>query len=243
MEPGSMIDVHAHVLPGVDDGARDLSETSRLLHFAISQGFGAVIATPHGSRRNRGAGIEQLTELARLVRQEIQKEYPDFELYLGQETRYHEELPQKLREGKACTMAGSHYVLVEFEPGDGYSRLSGGIRALALAGFLPVLAHVERYGCLRPEGRLEELAEMGCVFQMNYDSLQGSWMNPEVRWCRRQVCRGRIQLLGTDMHQTDYRPPDTAGAIRWLKKNVGEELVEAMTRENALHMIRDEGMD
>lgn len=240
---GSMIDVHAHILPGVDDGARDFAETSRLLRFSISQGFGAVIATPHGSRGNGGAGIEKLAELTELARQEIQKEHPDFELYLGQETRYHEELPQKLREGKACTMAGSRYVLVEFETGDGYSRLLGGIRALSLAGFLPVLAHVERYGCLRQDERLEGLAEMGCVFQMNYGSLQGSWLSPRVRWCRRQVCEGRIQLLGTDMHRTDYRPPDTAKAMHWLEKNVREELVEAMTRKNALHMIRDEGMD
>lgn len=243
METGKKIDVHAHVLPGVDDGARNLAETSRLLRFAISQGFGAVIATPHGSRRSGGTEMERLMELAGQARQEIQKEYPDFELYLGQETRYHEELPRKLREGKACTMAGSHYVLVEFEPGDDYDRLFSGIRALSFAGYYPVLAHVERYGCLRRDGCLEELAEAGCVFQMNYDSLKGSWLSSEVRWCRRQVREGRIHLLGTDMHQTGYRPPDTAGAMLWLEKNVGKKLAAAMTRENALHMIRDEGMD
>lgn len=73
METGKKIDVHAHVLPGVDDGARNLAETSRLLRFAISQGFGAVIATPHGSRRSGGTEMERLMELAGQARQEIQK--------------------------------------------------------------------------------------------------------------------------------------------------------------------------
>lgn len=235
-----MIDVHAHVLPGVDDGARNSEESYRLLRFAVSQGFEAVIVTPHYSRRNRA---EDLTELTEQVQKEIRKDYPDFRLYSGQELYYHEELPQRLKAKEACTLAGSHYALTEFEPDVSYEKLFRGIRALMFAGYWPVLAHMERYGCLRREEYFQELEEIGCIFQMNYESLKGSWFSPEVRWCRRQVQLGRIHLLGTDMHRMDYRPPDIAGAVRWLEKSVGEELFTAMVRENPLHIIKDERMD
>lgn len=240
MEQRQMIDVHAHVLPGVDDGARDFGETLRLLRFAVDQGFEAVIATPHYSRRNEAVGLK---ELADQVQQEIRKEYPDFTLYLGQETFFHEELPQRLKDGKAYTMAGSRYVLVEFEPEVSYERLFRGIRALSFAGYRPVLAHMERYGCLRIENHLQELRDIRCVLQMNYESLQGSWPHPEARWCKRQVREGRIELLGTDMHRPDYRPPKVRNAVRWLEKNVRSELVTAMTYANPLHIIKDEGME
>lgn len=240
MEQRRMIDVHAHILPGVDDGARDVEETIRLLRFAISQGFEGVIATPHYSRRREITGLEELVEQ---VQQKIREECSEFTVYLGQETYYHEELPRRLKEGKAYTMAGSHYVLVEFDPDTSYENLFRGIRALSFAGYRPVLAHMERYGCLRKRGRLEELEDIRCVLQMNYESLQGSWLHPEVRWCRRQVQEGRIHLLGTDMHRMDYRPPDMGEAMRWLGRNVGEERIAAMTRENPLHIIKDEGMD
>ncbi|MCI8269558.1 MAG: protein tyrosine phosphatase [Lachnospiraceae bacterium] len=238
-----MIDVHAHILPGVDDGARDLEETSCLLRFIISQGFGAVIATPHDFRRGQGPDYERLAGLARQAEQEIRKDYPDFRIYLGQETRYHEELAERLRAGKAFTLAGSRYVLIEFEPEDSYERLFRGIRTLSFAGFFPVLAHMERYRCLHEEEHIRELAGTGCVFQMNYESLQGAWWEPEIRWCRKQVQQKRIHLLGTDMHRRDYRPPDIAGAMKWLEKNVEKKLLMAMARENALHIIRNEGMD
>lgn len=240
MEQRRLIDVHAHVLPGVDDGARDLGETCSLLRFAISQGFERVIATPHYSRRREIPGLRELTEQ---VQQKLREEYPEFTLYPGQETYYHEELPERLMAGKAYTLAGSRYVLVEFDPMVPYESLFRGIRALSFAGYRPVLAHMERYGCLRREEHLQEIEDIRCVFQMNYQSLEGSWLNPDVRWCRRQVQKGRIRLLATDMHRTDYRPPEISGAVRWLEKNVEKRLTEAMTYDNPLHIIKDEEMD
>ncbi len=234
-----IIDVHAHVLPGVDDGARNIKESLRMLQKAYRQGIRAVVATPHYSRRSDppdySALLEQLQEQSR-------KKCPDLTLYLGQETYYHEELPRRLQGGKAFTMAGSHYVLVEFDIGISYEGLFRGIRSLQAAGYFPVLAHMERYECLRREENLSELCASGCVMQMNYASLEGSCLRPEVHWCRSQVKKGRIQLLGTDMHGVQYRSPDIEGAMGWLDRHVDKQLQMAMTYENPLHMIKDEGM-
>ncbi len=240
VEMRSIIDIHAHVLPKVDDGARSLKEGCKLLKTAASQGVTAVIATPHYSRRRQMYGLE---ELAESLQHEIQKEYPEFAVYLGQETYYHEELPRRVAEGAARTMAGSRYVLVEFDPGDTYERIFRGIRALRTAGYSPILAHIERYGCLRKEERMQELGSSGCLFQMNYGSLKGHLFNQDVRWCRRQVSLGRVQLLGTDMHRTDFRPPEITEPMKWLENHIEERLLDAMTRKNPLHIINNEKID
>ncbi|MDD3252122.1 MAG: protein tyrosine phosphatase [Lachnospiraceae bacterium] len=231
--------MHTHVLPGVDDGARDLEESCALLEAAAKQGVTAVIVTPHYSRRGTNQGYPECLEL---LRQEIHKMLPDFELFLGQETYYHEELPQRLRDGLAFTMAGSRYVLVEFDPHEVYSTLFRGIRNLILAGYKPVLAHMERYSSLRQTANLSDLEGSGCLFQMNYESLAGSFFSSEVHWCRRQVLDGRIHMLGTDMHSMDYRPPQIDEAWKWMEKHLTSRQIELLTYEHPLRMIKNENI-
>ena len=94
--------------------------------------------------------------------------------------------------------ADSQYVLVEFMPSVSYEILFQGIRKLVSNGYTPILAHMERYGCLRKKGT-SELLDIGCKLQMNYDSIQGHWFSPEVRWCREQVKSGSDPFPG-DRH-------------------------------------------
>lgn len=237
-----IIDVHAHVIPGVDDGARDMEEACRMLQMAVRQGITAVIATPHYSRRK---DMPELEAMAQRLQQEIRKNYPGFTVYPGQETYYHEGLVERLREGKAYTLAGSSYVLVEFDETVPYEEMLRGIRALMNAGYRSVLAHMERYPCLRKKDAMEELSGNGCIFQMNYDSLQsrGLLSCKEVLWCRRQVKDGRIKLLGTDMHGIDHRTPDIREAMQWLEGHVEEETLDNILFRNPLCIINDEGID
>ena len=82
----------------------------------------------------------------------MKKHNPDFQLYLGQENFYHEELTERLDQGEALTMAESRYVLVDFDPAVSYGQLMRGVRRLSEAGYWPILAHIERYFCLRSMG-------------------------------------------------------------------------------------------
>lgn len=233
-----IIDVHAHVIPGVDDGSRSMDESIHMLHMAAEQGIKAVIATPHYSRHRVLAKLKEQTEK---IQVEICKTHPEFQIYPGQETFYHNELTQRLKAGEAYTMAESNYVLVEFMPQVPYETLFQGIRRLVLGGYYPILAHMERYGCLRRSG-VSELLSIGCKLQMNYDSLQGHWFSPEVRWCRKQVESGVIHLLGTDMHRSDHRPPEIREALKWLDGHVEEEYIQRLVYKNPMHIIQNEHM-
>lgn len=234
-----IIDLHAHILPGVDDGARDLEESCAMLRAAYDQGTRRIIATPHYSRRRGSAGLKELTAQLCALAREID---PDFEVLSGQETYYYEGLAEALKSGHALTLAGSRYVLVEFDPGVPYQKLYQGVRKLTMARFVPVLAHVERYACLRDSSNFKELARCDCRFQMNYDSLAGAFFDSGVRWCRKQVAEGKIHVLGTDMHRMDYRKPELAKPMAWLIKHVGERQLKAMVWDNPLAIIKNERM-
>ena len=103
-----IVDVHAHILPGVDDGSGSMEESLKMLEMAAAEGIGAVVATPHYSHRR---GITGYQELIQELRQRVQQKLPSFQLYLGQETYYKEELLRDLENGRALPLNGSRYVL------------------------------------------------------------------------------------------------------------------------------------
>ena len=231
------IDIHAHILPGVDDGARSLEEACELVRRAAEAGFSEIVATPHYSRRR---GTEGYREIFEELQKAVKEILPDFKLHLGHETYYHEELVEQLKKGNAFTVGNSRYILVEFDNGVSFQTIHRAVRKLLTSGYLPIIAHMERYYCLREPKNLKNIYSSGCYFQMNYESLEGHWFQPEVRWCRSQVKEGKIHFLGTDMHRTDYRPPETEKAMKWLMSHVDPDLVRAITYENAMRVIKNE---
>ena len=231
------IDIHAHILPQVDDGAADWEDSAGLLEAAARQGFGHIIATPHF---NRKSGLDLILEkYEKLELLEKERNPEPVGISLGQEILYFEDITEYLDQGKALTLAGSRYVLVEFSPSVPYRELERGLRKVAFAGYWPVLAHMERYGCLRDEQHLRDLCECGYWLQMNYGSLEGPWFKADVRWCRRQVEEGRIQVLGSDMHRMDWRAPRIERALNWLEGSVDPELLEAMIWKNPIKIIKE----
>ena len=115
------VDIHAHILPGVDDGASDWEETNEMLRRAYEQGITHIIATPHYVS---GQDTHSLREMVKKLRETAFSISENMMVDLGQEVQYFEELPSFLEQGKVLTLSGSRYVLVEFLPGDGYMRLS-----------------------------------------------------------------------------------------------------------------------
>lgn len=236
------IDIHAHILPGVDDGAADWAEAEAMLQEAERQGIRCIIATPHyrpGQNRDVLAGMaEELNQMAQRIR-------PDMLVCLGQEILYFEGMEKALRKGEVLSLAGSRYVLVEFAPSDPWGKLERAVRQLIQAGYIPVIAHWERYGCLYERGRLEELIRTGAMVQMNYRSLEGSLIkgmtNRRLRWRRKMVLKGNIHFLSTDMHSMDKRPPRTRLALRWLARHDKKRLLRRLTWINARHILEEGG--
>ncbi len=231
------IDIHAHILPAVDDGAGDWRETVRLLRNAYGQGFRHIIATPHFAKEQN---TDRLRELAKQLAGLAKYIADDYQISLGQEIMYFEDLPKYLREGRALTLAESRYVLTEFWPGDSFSKIYRAIRQLQHASYIPLVAHAERYACLREGGRLELLLQSGARIQINFRSLEGMWGDGSTRWCRKQVLSGNVQFLGTDMHNMSTRPPATAAAAGWIERRMGREKLTELVRENPQYIMKNQ---
>lgn len=230
----TIVDIHAHILPGIDDGATDWEESVKMLDMAISQGIRTIIATPHYSRHLKTAKIR---ELVLRLSKEAQSRCPEVRIYPGQEILYFDSMTEALNAGDAMTLADSRYVLVEFMPDVSYKKMYQGLRNLLQGGYYPVIAHVERYEAMRTEKQMEELQRMGCLLQMNYSSLAGSVFDKHVRWCRRQIQQERIQVLGTDMHHSTRRAPVIEKSIAWLTKHIEPDYLVSLTHGQGMQIL------
>lgn len=236
------IDIHCHILPDVDDGAENVEESRQMLRIAYEQGFEAVIATSHHSKRYQKATPQRIlqtcSELEQWAREELT---PEFRIYPGQEIFFVHGMVEEVADGRALSLAGSPYILVEFLPTTPYSTIYQMVREMAVSPYRPVLAHIERYRELRKEDRVEELIYAGALMQMNYGPISGKWYDETTRWCRRTLLEGNIHFLATDMHNTRTRAPRTEKAVQWMQKNLDEEYMDDICWRNAKRYILDAG--
>ena len=168
------IDMHCHILPGVDDGAKDIKETKEMLRIAYEEGIRCIIATPHHHPKRGKESPKILRRQAKLVREAAHEIDEHFRIYLGTEIFFGQDVPDKLEAGEILSMNNRDYVLVEFSPSDTYAYIRQSLQQMQMAGYEVILAHVERYNCIIKEIELaEQLWEMGIRLQVNADSITG----------------------------------------------------------------------
>lgn len=236
-----LFDLHSHILPGLDDGAKDLEETKKLIDMAYEQGIRHIIATPHYIKGENYYTKEQLLKSFEQVQKMAETIHPDLKLYLGHEIFYSISVIEDLKAGEIQTLNGSRYVLVEFSNYISYREMQQAMRNIILARYNPIIAHMERYECLfRQRERVRELRKMGVYFQMNVGSIIGGFFDSRVRECRKLILEGDIQLLGTDMHSSKHRPPRMAEAMEWINKKVPNELRKKLLYENPIKILDNE---
>lgn len=242
MEKEKYTDIHCHVLPGVDDGACDMQEALALLRCAAAENVGKIILTPHQKPDRRCVSPEGMQRRMAELQKAADQEKLGIRLYSGGELFYRQGLEQELSEGKVCTLAGSRYVLVEFYPREQFEYIRNGIYSLLAAGYLPVLAHAERYEQVcRSREHLEELLGMGCYYQVNAGSLTGNfgWGMKRTAWglVREQM----VSFVATDAHKPEgKRAAHMEHCARMLQKKCGENEAEKLLYGNAEKIFTDE---
>ena len=233
-------DMHCHILPGLDDGSRSMEETMEALREASRQGITSVIATPHYYPGRYEPDAGEVLHAWRQVKQRIRLERIPVTLYPGQECFYYSGLVEQLEEGEVLTLAGSLYVLVEFDPDSPYLQLVQGLTALQQSGYYPILAHFERYRCLRDLERLYELRQRGILLQMNFDALllrdSVFHRNP---W-RQLAAEGLADFFGSDCHGMEFRPYRVQEACRWMEEHMSQEGLQHTMHSNIQKILKRE---
>lgn len=235
-----LTDMHCHILPGVDDGAENMKETLAVLRVAQEQGIDQMIVTPHYHPGRYLVDSQTVLDTLREVREACIEHNITVRLYPGHECYWFSGLIEALDAGEALTMNGTRYVLVEFEPGTVYSVLQSAVRSLSTSGYIPIIAHFERYECLyNRQDRIDELRSSGAFLQMNFDRLLDKdtffHRNP---W-RKMLMNGDVDFLGSDNHGMKFRPLHVDEAAEWMEENVDETLLWEILERN-ISMLIDE---
>lgn len=242
MEQNHVFDFHCHLVPGVDDGSKNMEESLAALREDYDQDVRWVICTPHVTADLSHEAEEKIkTSFSELERRLKETDFgSEMEIYLGCEFMYSESLADRLAAGELWTMAGSSYILVEFLPSAAYEELYQAVRRLCALGYIPILAHVERYLCLHKNAdKFREMNEAGAYFQINTPGLNGTVFNKKTAYVRGLCKSGLIHFLGTDSHGMAYRRPDMKKGVQWVMRNCDRSLGEKMLYRNGLAVLND----
>lgn len=232
-------DLHTHILPGVDDGAQDLSQALALLKMAWENGTRAIVLTPHYRGKYRENTPQQLQEVFAQLCQAAKEAFPDLQLYLGQEIAYESEAPEKMTSGEILSLNHSRYVLLEFQPNAFRSYIMTGISETLRHGFIPIIAHIERCEAFRKNPALvDEALEMGALTQMNAGSVLGQCGFRVKCFCHKLLKEQKAHFIASDAHDTGNRPPLLRECFLQVHKKYGKEYARRLFLENGWEILQ-----
>ena len=235
MDTRRMTDIHMHVIPGVDDGSFSLEMSMSMLFMAYKQGVSEIFATPHSSAflHDRDFVLDQFASL----KEQAEKLPFDMCLYLGCEVRCEpyamEQTLEQLAGGILPSMNGTGCVLTEFctrvQPPEALQMVS----QMRTAGWIPIIAHAERYPALSDGGTADRMLDLGCRLQINAYSLEGEAEEAAAKRAQRLLQEEKVSFFGSDAHRMNHRPPSVEGGLRYLYRNCGRAYADAVAFGNA----------
>ncbi len=233
----TVADIHLHIIPDVDDGAREIDEAMEMIDLAVRQGAGILFATPHSSSFDYGdrTAFGAFEDLKALV-EEI---HPGLVLKLGTEMHcvadYVEENIDMLNKGYFPTMGGTRYVLTEFSPfRTTEEEAAFCVKKLMAAGYIPIIAHTERYMFVSTKS-VNKLKELGALIQINYYSVEKE-PDKQIKDLANELLReGLVDMMGSDGHRLDHRPSYLGTAE--LYSQYPEDYVDQITYGNVKRLL------
>lgn len=218
-----MIDLHCHLLPGIDDGASDLSVSLEMARALVADGVSIVACTPHilpGLYHNSGPQIREAT--ARLQQILAQEGIP-LQLTTGADNHIVPDFLAQLRAGHLLSLANSRYVLVEPPHHVAPPRLEDFFFNLLVAGYVPILTHPERLTWINSHYEaVQRLVQGGVWMQITAGSLAGIFGRSARYWGERLLDEGCVHILATDAHDVSRRHPNLSQGRELAAKRVGD---------------------
>lgn len=239
-----MIDLHCHMLPGIDDGAPDVATSLRMARLAAADGTRTLACTPHiypGLYENQTDGIRQrVGEL----QAHLDAEGIDLRLTYGADAHLTPDLLQRLRAGTAPTLAGTRYLLLEPPHHVAPPHFEDSVFELMAAGYTPVITHPERLTWIdREYPAFVRLAHRGVWMQLTAASLTGRFGPKAKKWSERMLDDGLVHILASDGHGVEDRPPRMSSGRAAAALLVGEEESWHLVRTRPQAILDDTAPD
>lgn len=228
------VDMHCHILPKVDDGADSMETSLRMLDIAYSEGIRTILATPHHHPRRSRAGTEEILAVYEEFSKTVTTMHPDMKLLYGREVYYTVDVMDEIETGKALLIGDTRYILVEYSTSVEPAYLVRSVNNIIQLGYIPIVAHVERYACVVDDWELiYELKNMGAVIQVNADSVIGELGRSVKKAIKHMLTEELVDIIGTDAHNSTSRAPHIEKCAKYLKKKFGEEYARMLLADNA----------
>lgn len=202
----SVVDIHCHILPGLDDGSPDMATSIAMARLAVAAGISTMIGTPHWIEDEHETDIANVRQMSADLQAELNSRAIPLNILPGNEAFICPDLPDRVKKGDVLTLAGrGTHLLLELPYEDLPTYVDDVIFRLQLQGITPVLAHVERYACVRSDWHvLDRWVQHGCLAQVNASSLdriRGDDLAQDL------MNRGLIACTATDAHDAVHRVP------------------------------------
>lgn len=235
-----MIDIHSHLIPNVDDGAKSAEETIDLMKEAEKAGITDIILTPHYIVNSYEQNAETLILLKDKLQQILNNEHININLYIGMEVYITDNLVDILKQNKILTLAGSKYLLMELPLNTSVQYLDMVIFKLIENNIIPIIAHPERYRLVQENpNKVQELIDSGCLIQSNIGSILGIYGKQAKKTIKYLLKNNLIHFLATDTHKKNTLYPLLGKAIKKVEKIAGKEKVTELTNVNAQKILNN----
>lgn len=225
-----MIDIHSHILPGLDDGSKSLEETLEIVRQLQKAGFETILATPHVFEGTDYLHPEEILASTEHIRQAVFESGIPVQILPGAENYIFPDMAKWVREGKLLTLGNTErYILIELPMMEIPRYTDQVFFDLHVEGLTPVLAHPERYREIisEPE-RLIAWAKQGILFQIDYRSLNGRYGSQVKKLTERMLSSGLIHFIGSDAHRV-FHSESNSETLQRLRQIIGEEKFEEVT--------------
>lgn len=238
-----MIDIHAHILPGVDDGAADLETALEMADLAHKSGVTAIVATSHSdaffSRDHFRTDVYR--KALHSFRKELVKVGNPIKILSGMEVFADFDTPRFLKEKQLFTLNGSRYLLVEFPFRGKADETTDILSSILRMGFIPVVAHPERYIFVQNSPDILNVWHgMGCILQINKGSLFGRFGQASERLALELVSRGFAHAVASDAHSHLSRTTRLNDVREFIADEFGEDAAYALFHENPKRIVSNE---
>lgn len=239
-----MIDFHSHIIYGVDDGSISIENSLEILKKAQNVGFNKIILTPHYMKDYYEFAKEDIKERLEQLNKICMQNNIDIQLYQANEIYICNDILELINNESACSINNSKYVLFELPMNQEPLNLLEVIYSLKQNGYIPVIAHPERYIYIQKDpNKLIELIENGVLFQTNYGSIIGQY-GKEVKITAELLIKNNfIHFLGTDVHRSGQIYEDMPIVIKELNKLINNEKIQNLTHNNIEIVLKNEELE
>ena len=240
-----MRDLHSHLLPGVDDGSKDIETTRRMLSNASKNGITDIMFTPHFILDSRYMSSKKDNEKKFLSIKEIAENEYNINVFLGNEVYCTNKILELYKKKKIKTLNDSRYMLIEIPMHSKMNNVKSIFFELISNGIVPILAHPERYTAYYNDlDFFLELRNMGVLMQINGSSLVGDYGNQAKKMAKKLLKANLISFIGSDIHSDYEKKYDYIPKIeKKLKKIVGEEKFIDITMNNFAKVIANNDIE